>query len=174
MTPPQKRLQPYHWLFWLLGISLSLIWIAATNNTLWSPIIAPDIQQHRLSTAVPIPQQTFTLQQTFTPHHHGLRQIDLTLVRHEGDDDNGRFQLQLQDDSGQTVAEANLDTRFLQHNDTYQFRFSPQRHSAHRQYTLQISGSPTNPITLWGYDPRCLHPRSIYHHPWPPPPTNTG
>ncbi len=63
----------------------------------------------------------------------------------------GRFQLQLLDDTDTLIASKNLPTENLSHNQPFTFRFTPQPNSAGRRYTLQISGSETNPITVWGY-----------------------
>ncbi|MEJ2746543.1 MAG: hypothetical protein P8183_01285 [Anaerolineae bacterium] len=62
-----------------------------------------------------------------------------------------RLEVELLDDNNQIVAEQELPTRTLAHNQTIAFRFEPQRQSAGRHYTLQIGGSADNPVSVWGY-----------------------
>jgi hypothetical protein len=94
-----------------------------------------------------------TIQQSFVPRWDGLREIELILVRHgeqqEGED--GRFHLQLFDDTDTLVGDQELAASSLSHNLTYTFRFEPQPGSAGRTYRLRLSGSEENPISVWGY-----------------------
>lgn len=151
----QSKKWRWQTLWWLLGMLLFLVLgqfhvLPTSLENLFSPIIAVDLNQHRLDTALPAPQGQFTIQQTFTPHRDGLREIELLLVRWD-ETQNGRFWLKLYDDGGNPVAEEWINSRGIVHNQTYVFRFPVQAHSASRQYKLEMGGSPTNPLSVWGY-----------------------
>jgi hypothetical protein len=138
------------WLILFLGASALLLWAAVTG---WpAPITAVDVNQHRVNTAVPAPQETSQLRQTFTAGHDGLSEIELLLVRYGEDDANNRLELQLLDSEGDVVSAKSLDSRSLTHNQSYTLRFPPQPNSGGRQYTLLIGGTAGNNVSVWGYD----------------------
>ncbi len=124
----------------------------------WSPVCGPllaeDISQGRLDTALPAPQPGFHLEQTFIPHHNGLAEIELILVQYGGampSDGGSLFTVELRDRDEAVVATQALDTGALSHNQVYTLRFAPQPASADHSYTLRLSGSERNHISVWGY-----------------------
>ncbi|MCI0399362.1 MAG: hypothetical protein L0332_11395 [Chloroflexi bacterium] len=141
-------------LAWLLLLPGALAFLAWAWTAGWPPgaILAVDLNQQRLNTAVPAPQETRQIRQTFTPRRDGLAEVELLLVRYDGLDDGGRLTLQLLDQAGNLVAAAGPETSTLAHNQSYTLSFPPQPHSAGQQYTLLISGPAQNPISAWGYD----------------------
>ncbi len=122
---------------------------------LCAPAPAVDIDQGRLDTALPAPQNGLRIEQSFVPRRDGLSEVELLLVRYGGEmaagEDTGRFSLELIDDAGGRVAEEIIPTAGLSHNQTYTLRFLPQANSAGRRYTLRLSGNDTNHISVWGY-----------------------
>ncbi|MFQ5399513.1 MAG: hypothetical protein ACE5E7_07935 [Anaerolineae bacterium] len=155
-SPPSARFQQpdRRWLrlALLLGAILFLAWAwLAGTPAVSGPIVADDINQHRINAALPPPRGNALIRQSFTPRWDGLREIELTLVRYDDPAQDGRFRMQLLDDTGAAVATRELDTRSFANNHVYLFRFPPQRHSAGRRYTLQLSGSEDNPLSAWGY-----------------------
>ncbi|MCA9970421.1 MAG: hypothetical protein KC425_09415 [Anaerolineales bacterium] len=142
-------------LAWLLGALLFVAVRLATADapaveTLFPPILADDLNQHRLDTALPPPQGAFVITQSFTPAHDGLQELSFLLVRWEEGVD-GRLIFKLRDAAGRLVVEARLDSTGVAHNQAHTLRFPPQRDSAGRPYRLEISGSATNPLSVWGY-----------------------
>ncbi|MCP4427346.1 MAG: hypothetical protein GY803_22900 [Chloroflexi bacterium] len=152
-----------------LGAGLFLIWLLLLGGrglpdkvtAVSQPIIAEDFSQRRANTTLPAPQDGLAIRQSFVPRWDGLREIELLLARH-GEKDAGenacaecnqssRLRLQLFDDADILIAEQTLATQTLTHNQTYTFRVPPQPHSANRRYTLHISGSGDNPVSVWGY-----------------------
>ncbi|MBK8988050.1 MAG: hypothetical protein IPM39_18610 [Chloroflexi bacterium] len=116
---------------------------------MWSTITAVDANQSRANTSLPIPRDTLRLEQTITPGHDGLSEVELILSGSGGD---GYLLVQLFDAAGGLTAEKQWDTRPLTHNQTITLAFAPQPQSAGQTYTLRISGSADNPMTVWGYD----------------------
>ncbi len=148
------------WAPLLLGAGLFLGWLLllkgrglpSSVTAVSQPIIATDLNQQRADTVLPLPQGGLTIQQTFVPRWDGLREIELVLARPgEKKDEGGRFTLKLFDDADNLIAEQELATATLTHNQTYTLRFPPQRRAAGRRYTLQFSGSADNPVSVWGY-----------------------
>lgn len=150
-----RRLAP------LLGVAVLLVWVwrgepgrPSFLSPISEPIVAEDINQHRLNTPLPIPQGTWRIEQGFVAGHDGLREIELMLVRY-GDpapEENGRFTIQLFDAQGSLVGEQDWATQTLRHNQVVTLHLPPQPDSAGRRYVLTLSGSADNPITAWGYD----------------------
>ncbi|NKQ34556.1 MAG: hypothetical protein HF973_02965 [Chloroflexi bacterium] len=151
------------WRLWLFtgGIVLALAWVwldeplrPSAIPPIAALILADDINQHRLNTAVPTPAGELILEQTFTAQKDGLREIELILVRRDepAADENGRLTLTLFTQDGRPQAEQTLETRNLHHNQTYVWQIPRQADSAGQAYVLQISGSPDNPVSVWGYD----------------------
>lgn len=122
---------------------------------LCDPLVAVDIDQGRLDTALPAPQNDLRLEQSFVPRRNGLMEIELLLVRYGGQlseaEDPGRFSLELLDDTGNRVASEIIPSGRLTHNQIYILRFWPQPRSAGRRYVLRLSGNDTNHISAWGY-----------------------
>ncbi|KAA3663788.1 MAG: hypothetical protein DWQ04_09045 [Chloroflexi bacterium] len=145
--------RPYLLLFIFVGMAAMLLWGQLTHNeTVWGSIVDVDVNQHRVNTALPEPNGRFTIQQTFTPTHDGLREVELLLVRREHLETDGQLTVTLLDDIGNIITEQMFETSGLKHNQDLSVRFEAVRDSAERPFTLQIAGSPDNPITVWGYD----------------------
>ncbi len=70
-----------------LGVLIFLVWGVwgtlphTALRSLFSPITAVDINQHRRDTPAPIPTGAFTLQQTFTPRWNGFRELEVRFYR---------------------------------------------------------------------------------------------
>lgn len=125
------------------------------RGDLCAPLSAVDIDQGRLDTALPAPQNGLRIEQSFVSRRNGLSEIELLLVRYGGEmaagEDTGRFSVELIDDTGARVAEQIMPTAGLSHNQPYTLRFAPQPRSAGRRYTLRLSGNEANHISVWGY-----------------------
>ncbi len=150
-----------YWVIGVLGAVLAVAWVGlgeplrpSAIPPIAAPILADDINQHRLNTAAPTPAGNLILEQTFTAQKDGLREIELILVRRDEPTaaERGRFTLKLLTQDGRLLAEQTLETRNLRHNQTYVWQLPRQGDSAGQAYVLQISGSPDNPVTVWGYD----------------------
>jgi hypothetical protein len=130
----------------------ALLWLWWDQGQLLRPIVAVDAAQTRLDTVPPAPWGDNKIQQTFVAQWNGLQEIELLLARRDepGDGENGRLFLHLYDDTNHLIAENQLDTRFIEHNQTHHFRFPPQP-SAGRSYRLEISGNDTNRVSVWAY-----------------------
>lgn len=136
--------------FFVGGAAVFFIWAVATS---WlSPIIEPDINQHRRNTILPPPQDTSQIRQTFTPAHNGLSEVEVKLAREQTAEANARLELQLLNGEGEVVSAENLETSRLAHEQVYVLRFEPQPDSAGQTYTLLASGTANNDVSLWGYD----------------------
>ncbi|MBP9656658.1 MAG: hypothetical protein KBD86_02425 [Candidatus Promineofilum sp.] len=149
---------------WVMSISAVVVILAlatldllgiCTWQYLCGPLVAEDIAQGRLDTALPAPQSDLAIEQTFVPRHDGLNEIELILVRYGGTSDalesDDTFSVELRDDTGALVAAETQPTAGLDHNQTYTLTFPPQPRSAGRLYTLRLSGSEANHISAWGY-----------------------
>ncbi len=156
MTPPTEgnsRLLLRRWQPWLVlaGVFILVLWAAAAG---WPPpIIAEDLNQSRQNVALPAPAGDRTIQQSFTPMHDGLNQVEVLLVVYEQETaPSATFTMTLQDDAGQVVTSHDFHTVNLQHNQKLTIRFAPQPDSAGRTYTLILSGTPDNNVSAWGYE----------------------
>ncbi len=142
------------WLFVLLGVVVCMlgVWLGQIT-AVFGPIVDVDINQPRVNSALPPPTGHTQIQQSFYSRWDGLREIEIVFARSgEPDpDENGILNLQLLDDNGDLVARRELVTSSLAHNQTYNFRFPLQSHSAGRSYLLQISGNADNAVSVWGY-----------------------
>ena len=148
-----KLTRSLSFLFIIAGIIALLVWgVVAPNDSLLSPVIDVDMNQHRVNTALQEPNGRFHIQQTFIPTHDGLKEVELLLVRQEHLETDGELTITVEDERGLTVAEESFDTRNLTHNQVLPIRFDAVYDSAKRPFTLNISGTPDNPITVWGYD----------------------
>lgn len=139
----------------VVGVGLTAVFSLTTSflsTSVWQPIIAIDTAQQRLNQAAPIPQGQFFLTQTFVPRRNGLTEVEVRLVGVEKEGENGRFSLHLFDSANQLVAQHQLDTQALEHNQTVRLHFAPQSQSARQTYRLQISGDQNNTFSVWGYD----------------------
>ncbi len=121
----------------------------------FSPIIAIDLSQPRHNAITLIPNGALTLQQTFTPRHDGLRELEIRFAR--ADDGSaagastGQIHLRLSDAAGQTVSQASLPNATIAHSQTHMLQFAPQPRSAGQVYTLSLRGAERNEVALWGY-----------------------
>jgi hypothetical protein len=137
------------------GVGLSLLWIWLGNSAdIAGSVVSVDIDQQRANTVLPTPRGATRIQQSFYPQWNGLREIELILARIGEPEatENGRFHIQLLDETGALVAEQDLATRVLTHNQAFRFRFPAQPNSAGRRYILQLSGNAENSVSVWGYD----------------------
>ena len=116
------------------------------------PLTAPDVAQGRLDTALPAPQDTFAIDQTFVPRRNGLSEIELLLVRYgEAPPPEGsRFIVELWDGETRVAVQAASQAQ-LAHNQPYSLSFPPLRDSAGRRYTLRLLGSNGGVVSAWGY-----------------------
>lgn len=163
-SPALPATSPWPWgLVVLLLTAAVVIATLATLNRfgacswryLCGPIVAEDILQNRLDTALPAPQSDLIIEQTFVPRHDGLNEVELILVRYGGEsttlEKDSTFSVELWDAFGSLVASETRPTVGIAHNQTYKLAFPPQPHSAGRLYTLRLSGSEANHISAWGY-----------------------
>ena len=139
----------------IAGILLTAIYAWQTG---WpAPIQATDANQHRVDTALPLPEPGLGSRQTFIPARDGLSQIELLLVQYGGQDpvpagaESGDFRLTLLNETGDAMAEQSWPSRSLQHNQPLLFQFEPQPEATGQTYTLELSGSAGNTVTAWGY-----------------------
>jgi hypothetical protein len=136
----------------LVGTLAALLSLWYDQGELLRPIVAVDLAQTRLDTVPQAPWGDNIIRQSFEAQWNGLQEIELLLARREepGDGENGRLFLRLYDDNNRLIAENQLDTRFIEHNQTHHFRFPPQP-SAGRAYRLEISGNDSNRVSVWAY-----------------------
>jgi hypothetical protein len=145
----------------LVAAMLVLIFLAAASYLdkcpwpgLCGPLKAVDISQGRLDTALPAPQNEIILEQRFRPARNGLTEIELILVRYdpaEGETLESRFSMELWDERGNLIASRSHVTADLSHNQSYVLQIPPQSTSADRVYTLRLTGTAGNPMSVWGY-----------------------
>ncbi|HSH01628.1 MAG TPA: hypothetical protein VLL52_03855 [Anaerolineae bacterium] len=120
----------------------------------WPGVItAVDINQHRLNKPLPGINRAEGYSQTFRPRRDGMYQIDLLAVRYEdvAQAELGSLFIQLTNEAGEVVAEWDVATGGIGHNEPYTLQFEPQVDSGGQQYRLQMVGNGYNPITFWGY-----------------------
>lgn len=122
----------------------------------WSPVCGPlladDVVQGRLDTALPAPQGALVVEQSFTPRHNGLTAVELLLARYDGQAPaDAHLDVALWDDAGVEVAATSLPAAALSNNQSYTLDFAPQPDSAGRRYVLRLRGSEGNPVSAWGY-----------------------
>ncbi len=148
-----RRRRVRGWAGWLMiGGAVVAVLIAMVVG--WpGPVEAPDVEQPRLDVALPLPRPHSPLRQTFRPRNNGLVAVELLLARTAPEDPArpGRLTLTLADEAGRIVAEQQLTTTSLAHNQLYLWRFAPQWRSAGRDFTLMLTGNESNPMTVWGY-----------------------
>lgn len=150
-----------YWVIGVLGAALVVAWVWLGEPSrplaippIAAPLLADDINQHRLNTVASAPAGSLVLEQTFTAQKDGLREIELIFARRDEPTANetGRLTLKMLTQDGRLLAEQTLKTRNLHHNQTYVWQIPRQGDSAGQAYVLQISGSPDNPVSVWGYD----------------------
>jgi hypothetical protein len=134
----------------------TLLLLARLGACVWSPLCGPlladDVAQGRLDTALPAPQGTLVIEQSFTPRHDGLTAVELLLARYDGQAPaDAHLDVALWDDAGVQVAAESLPAAALSNNQSYTLNFPPQPDSAGRRYVLRLSGSEGNPVSAWGY-----------------------
>lgn len=115
------------------------------------PIVADDVGQPRLDTALPLLGPDDTLRQEFTPRRSGLSEIELLAARYEGAGGEGALWLGLRDDQGMLIGEQRLAAGQLRHNQPVTLRLPPQPASAGRRYTLELRAEGTVPFSVWGH-----------------------
>lgn len=121
-------------------------------SPLCGPLLADDVTQGRLDTALPAPQGALVVEQSFTPRHDGLTAVELLLARYDGQAPaDAHFDVALWDDAGVQVAAESLPVAALSNNQSYTLHFAPQPDSAGRRYVLRLRGSEGNPVSAWGY-----------------------
>ena len=150
-SPPQRLPHNWWWLPFLIGI-IGVLLLANFRD--WPDTIkSRDLNQHRANSAAAIPTGDLTLSQTFIPQRDGLSEIEVIFVRNDFplNEDVGSITLSLLAD-GETVASEKLLTRDLTHNQFYTLKFDPVVDSAEMPFTLHISGTDNQAITVWGYD----------------------
>ncbi|MEZ4514431.1 MAG: hypothetical protein R3C62_21350 [Chloroflexota bacterium] len=140
------------WLAAVVGL-LAVVGLVWGKTAVFSPILATDINQHRLNIALPTPRNDIAVSQSFVPRWNGLREVEVTLVRYgeKVAGENGRFSLQLRDDNNETIAEQTFPTSQLDHNQTLTLPVPLQPQSAGRRYTLRLLGNDSNTLSAWGY-----------------------
>lgn len=162
-TPPSPPRTPrrWLWLFVFLGMALVLVysWMGEPKRPfsippIYDTIQTEDLSQHRLNTPAPTPNENVTVMQTFVPQHDGLNEIELILARRTEPmaEENGRLRLQLFDPQNNLLVDRWLESRNFAHNHTYRLPIPLRANSAGQTYTLRLSGSGDNPLTVWGYD----------------------
>ena len=121
-------------------------------SPLCGPLLADDVTQGRLDTALPAPQGELLIEQSFVPRHDGLTAVELLLARYDGQAPaDAHLDVALWDDAGTLVAAESLSVAALSNNQSYTLHFAPQRDSAGRRYVLRLRGSEGNPVSAWGY-----------------------
>ncbi|MCB9009897.1 MAG: hypothetical protein H6656_21430, partial [Ardenticatenaceae bacterium] len=80
---------------------LAVVGLLWKQTAVSPPILATDINQHRLDIALPTPRNDVAVSQSFVPRWNGLREVEVMVVRYgeKVDGENGRFSLQLRDDN---------------------------------------------------------------------------
>ncbi len=156
----RRLTRKWFWLPMLVGAIALFVAIWAWSQVeparvtgLFDSLVDVDLNQGRIDTALPIPRGDLTITQSFVPRHDGLQEIELMLARYgeTTEIDNGRLTLQLLAENGDLLGEKGLDTATIAHNQVIRFPFSRQADSAGRQYTLKVSGSSENTVSVWGY-----------------------
>ena len=136
----------------VLGLLLLARLGVCTWSPLCSPLLADDVAQGRLDTALPAPQGVLLIEQSFVARHDGLTAVELLLARYDGQAPaDAHLDVALWDDTGVPVAAESLPVAALSNNQSYTLNFAPQRDAAGRRYVLRLSGSEGNPVSAWGY-----------------------
>ena len=149
----ERRGQLFFWsgvLFLLLLFSL----FSSLRHAIFAPILTVDSRQMRQNVAMHIPQDSFTINQTFVSRQDGLQEIEVMLVRYGEPDpvEDGRFTLSLYNDEDEMIATATYLTRHLAHNQALVLQLPTALDSVGQHYRLELSGSSDNTVTVRGYD----------------------
>lgn len=168
---PDEQTQPDRVRFrrlWLAALLLLLIIGGALYATgscpqaaLCGPVVATDVSQGRIDTALPFPNPDLTIEQSFVPEHNGLSAIELILVRSNAGSAGGRLTIELLDDRDAVVSSHVLGSQEFAHNQAYTLDFPAQQDSAGRTYRLRLSGNGENQLTTWGYSLDVLEPGEL-------------
>jgi len=160
-APDTPTLLPTAFAWWLAAgtaIAVGVVFLALLGTglchwpSLCGRIEAVDVAQARLDTALPAPQGTLVVEQSFIPQHNGLTAVELLLLRHDGQPAaDAFFEVALLDDLGAVVFAERTPVARLSHNQSYTLAFPPQRDSAGRRYTIRLSGSADNVVSAWAY-----------------------
>lgn len=130
-------------------LAFGVLWFVPTAVT--APIVAVDTDQPRNNAVLPMPDGTFTVTQTFTPQHDGLQEVEILFVKSGEETPQASVSLRVLDDAKNVLVWQELVNSGIQHNQTQLLRFAPQAHSAGKTYTLEISGTAGNIVSVWGY-----------------------
>ena len=149
--------QSYHkigrwwWVIFLCGAFGYGVWSIVSANI--APITATDLKQHRANKAALVPNENYTVSQSFSPQRNELSELELLIVRYNTlqQPENGKMVLSLSDEAGKLIARDELPVNSLKHNQTYKMTFQPQEHSAEMKYTLLITGENNTTTSVWGY-----------------------
>ena len=140
------------WVPFLFGGLAALVWLWSNGRSLLPPILALDLNQHRADTVLPTPQGTLALEQSFRAGRDGLAEVEVALLRDLNvAGENGRLYFQLLAPDGPPIHESELPNQAVGDSLHHKLAFPPQPDSAGRVYTLRVSGSADNAITLRGY-----------------------
>lgn len=131
------------WLWLLAG--LVGVWLASFG---FAPITAMDVSQLRLNQAAPLSSQ-FRLRQTFRPQHNGLSTVELLAIVYPSSSLTATLTLELYTATGDLVANKTFTSP--QHNQPLKLEFAPIADSLGHEFTLQISSSPNNNLSVWAY-----------------------
>ena len=139
------------WVLLLCGAFGYGVWAIIGGNI--QPIVSADLKQHRANKAPFVPNEAYTLKQTFTPQHDGLNEVELLIVRYETlvQAEEGKLVLTLSGENGKLIARDELPVASLKHNQPYRILFPPQPDSAEIEYTLLITGDQNTTAVPWGY-----------------------
>lgn len=140
------------WAFRNQWLGLTVIGLVALSLAVsaWpNPITTTDLSQPRLNQAAPLPRGAAILTQTFTARHNGLSSVELLAVVYPDAPATSTLTVQLWDAQGNLVSAA--DFAQIRHNAPLSLNFPPQSNSAGQTYSLRLSGTPDNAITVWAY-----------------------
>lgn len=149
-TEQTQFVHRWRWIPLVVGV---LVILVISQLTGWFTLDRSfDINQARLNRALSAPQSGQSLQQTFTPLHDGLSQVELIVVNHDEDLENETAAvLMVLDETGQPLAQRTLQNNKTAHNQTVKLSFPPQEGSKSKRYTIVMTGSDDNRLALWGY-----------------------
>ncbi len=134
----------------VIGAIVCLAWVGLTGQ--FAPIVTVGINQDRLNISAPRPDETTTLTQTFTSPQSGLSAVEIRFAKRAYDSkDNGIVTLTVRNAAGAIIAQEQLQTAPIQHNDIHEIAFLPQAQSAGQTYTLTIAAVANPATTIWGY-----------------------
>ncbi len=145
---------------------VGLLLLARLGTCTWSPLcgslLADDVAQGRLDTALPAPQGVLLIEQSFVARHDGLTAVELLLARYDGQAPaDAHLDVALWDDTGVQVAAESLPVAGLSNNQPHTLNFAPQRNSAGRRYVLRLERQRGQPRLGLGLLARRLQRRRV-------------